>query len=136
GKERKLPTNVDPLQAKLKDKTERDRLAKIFNQGLNKTVGYTLPLCRDHLAEGPRWRSGEWFLRQEHMFLLPGDSAMGFRLPLDSLPWVAPGQYPHVHEMDPWADRSPLPGRNDISGASPWRRTYDAHLAGNGHASG
>ena len=113
-KERKLPTNVDPLQSKLSDKTERDRLARVFNQGLNKTVGYCLPICRDHYTDGAAWRSGPWFLRQENMFLLPGDSPMGFRLPLDSLPWVAPTDYPHIYQSDPFADRGPLPSRLDL----------------------
>jgi uncharacterized protein (DUF2126 family)/transglutaminase-like putative cysteine protease len=114
-KEKKLPTNVDPLKSNLADKTERDRLARIFNQGLNKTVGYCLPLCRDHYYNAhSAWRSGPWFLRQEHMFLLPGDSPMGFRLPLDSLPWVAPGDYPHLYEMDPFAERDALPARSAL----------------------
>ncbi len=119
-KERKLPTNVDPLQSKLSDKVERDRLAKIFTQGLNKTVGYCLPLCRDHYYNAhSTWRSGKWFLRQEHMFLLPGDSPMGFRLPLDSLPWVAPVDFPHIYQMDPFASREGLPSRGDLAGWTP-----------------
>lgn len=124
-KERKLPTNVDPLKSQLSDKIERDRLARIFNQGLNKVVGYALPLCRDHGPTGPSWRTGPWFLRQEHLFLLPGDSSMGFRLPLDSLPWVAPTDFPHVTPLDPFADRGPLPTRGDLGTATPWRRTVD-----------
>jgi uncharacterized protein (DUF2126 family)/transglutaminase-like putative cysteine protease len=138
-KERKLPTNVDPLKSKLSDKTERDRLARIFEQGLNKIVGYTLPICRDHYVDGPRWRSGPWFLRQEHMFLLPGDSPMGYRLPLDSLPWVAQTDYPHVLEMDPLAERSALPSRASLAAANPWKRAFEAYKNGrsvNGNGNG
>lgn len=123
-KERKLPTNVDPLKSNLADKVERDRLARLFNQGLNKIVGYTLPITRDHFTNDVKWRTGPWFFRQEHMFLLPGDSPMGFRLPLDSLPWVPPQDYPHVLNADPFAHRDPLPKRFELSGVPPWLRTY------------
>ena len=108
-KERRLPTNVDPLQSELKDEEERVRLARIFERGLNAVVGYALPLQRRRdERSGNDWASGPWFLRTEQMFLMPGDSPMGFRLPLDSLPWVAPDDYPFFAEMDPAADRAPL----------------------------
>jgi uncharacterized protein (DUF2126 family) len=47
-----------------------------------------LPLGRD--AVSARWHSGRWSLRRERCYLLPGDSPIGYRLPLDSLPWIAP----------------------------------------------
>ena len=135
-KERKLPSNVDPLKSNLADKVERDRLAKIFNQGLNKVVGYALPLAANRFGTAPGWRSGNWFLRDEHMFLLPGDSPMGYRLPLDSFPWVAPGDFPHVIGADPFAERGPLPGRLDLPGGANWLRAYEQshqHSGLNGH---
>ena len=49
------------------------------------------------------WESGPWFLRQEHLFLIPGDSPMGLRLPLDSLPWEAPEERDDVIAPDPFA---------------------------------
>jgi uncharacterized protein (DUF2126 family)/transglutaminase-like putative cysteine protease len=107
-KERRLPVNVDPLQNRLENPEERRRLAKIFEQGLGKVVGYTLPLERRR-ASPPRWFSGRWHFRQEHMYLHPGDSPMGFRLPLDSLPWVAPEDAELVSELEPFAERGPLP---------------------------
>jgi uncharacterized protein (DUF2126 family)/transglutaminase-like putative cysteine protease len=109
-RERKLPGNVDPLENRLDDPEERRRLAHVFEQGLDKIVGYALPVRRGSDTE-PRWLSGRWFLRQEHMLLIPGDSPMGFRLPLDSLTWEPADQRQTVHELDPLAQRSPLPDR-------------------------
>ncbi len=112
-RERRLPTNVDPLESRLEDKEERARLAKIFNQGLNRVVGYVLPIERSP-AEGRRWRSGAWFLRPEHLFLTPGDSPLGLRLPLDSVPWVKSTDYPYVNPPDPMADLPPLPSFDQL----------------------
>ena len=90
-RERRLPVNVDPLKSELKDEAERARLSRIFEQGLGQVVGYVLPLQRVHEPDpAARWASGAWFLRSGHLFLIPGDSPIGYRLPLDSLPWVAP----------------------------------------------
>jgi uncharacterized protein (DUF2126 family)/transglutaminase-like putative cysteine protease len=100
-KERRLPTNVDPLESKLENPLERKRLAKIFDQGLGKIVGYTLPL-RAYLEDGAvHWMTGPWFFRPERMYLIPGDSPMGLRLPLDSLPWTAPQDAQPLFERDP-----------------------------------
>ena len=112
-KERRLPTNVDPLKSRLEDQEERTRLARVFEQGLGSTVGLRIAATSSPL----RFRrlhavdSGRWFLRSEQMFLIPGDSPIGYRLPLDSLPWVAPDDYPHLHEPDLHVDRPPLPPR-------------------------
>jgi uncharacterized protein (DUF2126 family) len=38
---------------------------------------------------------------------------MGYRLPIDSLPWVAPLDHPYVIPPDPFAPRSPLPKRGE-----------------------
>jgi uncharacterized protein (DUF2126 family) len=105
-KERRLPSNVDPLKSELKDAEERGRLARVFEQGLGRVVGRVLPLQRQRTGE---WASGRWFLRAEHLFLIPGDSPIGYRLPLDSLPWVAPEDYPHIFEPDLHAEQPPLP---------------------------
>ena len=79
-KERKLPINVDPLDSKLADPIERDRLAHTFEQGLGQAIGYVLPLRRSPTRSGtPGWTSQPWFLASKQMFLIPGDSAMGYR---------------------------------------------------------
>ena len=111
-RERRLPVNVDPLKSELKDKEERARLSRIFEQGLDRVVGYVLPLHRIHERNADAyWTSGVWFLRAEHLFLIPGDSPIGYRLPLDSLPWVAPGEDREFYEADPFAEAPPLPPR-------------------------
>ncbi|HTU18034.1 MAG TPA: transglutaminase family protein [Gemmataceae bacterium] len=111
-RERKLPINVDPLENRLDDPEERRRLAKVFEQGLDKIVGYALPLQSWPYNDFGRWVSGRWFLRREHMYLIPGDSPMGFRLPLDALPWLAPEDRELLEALDPLAPRGPLPPRS------------------------
>ncbi|MDE1997389.1 MAG: transglutaminase family protein, partial [Burkholderiales bacterium] len=110
-RERRLPVNVDPLDARLDDELERVRLRRVFDQGLSHEVGYALPLKRDWPVglAGPQWITGPWFFRDERMYLMPGDSPMGYRLPLDSLPWVNPQQYPYQHAPDPFAPQAALP---------------------------
>lgn len=43
------------------------------------------------------------------MLLVPGDSPVGFRLPIASLPWIPPAVYPHVIPRDPMEALGPLP---------------------------
>ncbi len=114
-RERKLPINVDPFKSKLSNVEERARLAKVFEKGLDAVTGYVLPLRTVWNGSGvSRWQSGPWFLRQERMYLIPGDSPMGFRLPLDSLPWVAPSDLETDHERDPHAEREELPAYREL----------------------
>jgi uncharacterized protein (DUF2126 family)/transglutaminase-like putative cysteine protease len=103
-RERRLPTNVDVLDSRLDDPMERTRLSRIFEQGLNTKVGWVLPLGYD-----AGWVSGEWFLRKEHCFLLPGDSPLGYRLPLDSQPWALQRERDEVIPQDTFAPLPPLP---------------------------
>jgi uncharacterized protein (DUF2126 family)/transglutaminase-like putative cysteine protease len=116
-RERRLPVNVDPFDARLDDELERARLRRVFSQGLQAEVGYILPLRPYEAdpaqtlvagAKTPQWRSGRWFVRDERLYLMPGDSPMGWRLPLDSLPWIAPTDRPQLIEQDPFAPRSAL----------------------------
>jgi uncharacterized protein (DUF2126 family) len=107
-RERRLPSNVDPFDARLDDPLERERLRRVFEHGLDKPAGDVLPLKREENGTG-RWRSGRWFLRAHRCYLVPGDSPMGLRLPLDSLPWVAPDERPVVHMPDPMRPFAALP---------------------------
>ncbi len=111
-RERRLPSNVDPFESRLSDAGERARLAALFARGLDQEAGHVLPLERE--AAGRGWRSGRWFLREERCYLIPGDSPIGYRLPLDSLPWVEPADYPYVHAADPCQTFPPLPASAQI----------------------
>ena len=110
-RERKLPANVDPFDARLEDPLERARLRKMFHQGLDKVSGFVLPIKK----ENDSWRTGAWFLREERCYLVPGDSPLGLRLPLDSLPWAAAADLPQVHAPDQTQTFKPLPSRLDFS---------------------
>ncbi len=117
-RERRLPVNVDPFNAKLEDEMERMRLRRVFTQKLDAVVGYLLPIkpAERATSKGLVWTSGQWFLRDERMYLMPGDSPMGLRLPLDSLPWVSEADYPYMTEQDPSTPRQPLAPHAAMSG--------------------
>ena len=109
-RERQLPGNVDPFDSRLDDELERERLLRIFTQGLSATVGYALPLqARIFADQTHQWESGKWFLRSERLYLVPGDSPMGYRLPLDSLPWSSKTDLVTDFEPDPLGDFCRLP---------------------------
>src|SRR5207253_5706264 len=81
----------DPLRYDLDDPEERRRLARVLDRGLGREVGFVLPLRRakaSNKAEGRPWQSERWRFRREHLFLVPGDSPVGLRLPLRSLPKI------------------------------------------------
>ena len=111
-RERRLPVNVDPLDSKIEDPIERNRLARIFEQELGKTIGFVLPLRRVPAKSGtPRWTSQPWFTASPQLFLVPGDSPLGLRLPLESLPWTKPEDVEYSFEPDPFETREKLPER-------------------------
>ena len=103
-----LPANVDVLDNKLDDEIERKRLRKVFESGLDSVSGYALPVAWDPVKKC--WISSRWRFRRENMFLVPGDSPMGYRLPLDSLIWEKPHKKQKIIESDPFADKENLPG--------------------------
>ena len=116
-RERRLPVNVDPFDSKLDDEMERARLRRVFEQKLDSVVGYVLPLkgVDQPRSAVPKWTTGPWFLRDERMYLMPGDSPMGLRLPLDSLPWVNEADYPYVYAQDPCQDPIELPAHDGLA---------------------
>ena len=104
--ESQLPVNIDPHSVDLDNRDARSRLAQQLRQGIAAIAGFVLPIK----VHGPTgWQSSRWPLRQPRLYLIPGDSALGYRLPLNNLPWVAPEQRDINPAIDPFAARGALP---------------------------
>ncbi|MEO1539142.1 MAG: transglutaminase family protein [Pseudomonadota bacterium] len=87
-REQNLPPGVDPVDNDLEDPQERARLARVFERGLGSPVAYVLPIqLAQSRAEGRlfRWQSDHWQTRRGKVFLMPGDSPAGLRLPLGAI---------------------------------------------------
>ncbi len=104
--EAELPPNIEPGHAELDSASLRGTLANKLSQGLNTPTGYVLPLA--WRPEEKRWYSASWKLRRDRLYLTPGDSPMGLRLPLASLPWVAEDEREPTVDVDPFAAQQPL----------------------------
>ena len=103
--EDRLPVNIDPLDFDFKEASERKRLAQLLQtEGLGAPIGYALPL-RWSLVDDA-WESCAWDFRDERMFLIPGDSPIGLRLPLESIQSVSPEEREPVYERDPLEPRA------------------------------
>lgn len=106
--ERNLPIDVDPTNPELKDPEARARMVQVFERGLNQPVGYVMPIeCQWWQSRPSRWTSGRWPLRSNQLFLLPGDSPIGLRLPVESLPVAGSARLPFT-VADPSAPLPPL----------------------------
>ncbi len=76
-----LPHDVDPHYHDLDAHEDRRRLASALGRGLEVPVGWVLPLGKPHGA----WVGDTWTFRRERLYLVPGDSPVGLRLPLNQL---------------------------------------------------
>jgi len=121
-----LPMNADPLQADLSDPEERSRLARLLLIGLDRPAGFVLPLKAAADADTQQrgehvvWETSPWPLRRERLYAVAGDSPLGLRLPLESLPKVLPEETEIEPLLDPFAPRTALAPRASLK-SSPGR---------------
>jgi uncharacterized protein (DUF2126 family)/transglutaminase-like putative cysteine protease len=131
-KEAGLPPNVDPSDSKLSDPEERSRMARVFDKGLTEPRGFVLPIQRWN-ADAGKWKSERWRLRRSNLFLTPGDSPLGLRLPIASLPHIPADEYPYIVEQDPLAPRAQLPVFDGAPAESaPHQQVQEQQLKGGG----
>ena len=109
-----LPANVDPMEADLSSAAERARLARLLQAGLDQPAGFVVPLKATHEHDGAAivWETSPWPIRRERLYLLAGDSPLGLRLPLGSLPDAVPDAHEFEAPVDPFAPHDALPQRS------------------------
>lgn len=107
--EQKLPVDVDPREFDVESDEDRRRLATILEAGPAAPRGFVLPLARAWWQANAKWMSGQWPFRSKRLFLIPGDSPLGLRLPLDSLPEEIADDPRTLYVVDPFERRASLP---------------------------
>ncbi|MGA2101701.1 MAG: transglutaminase family protein [Candidatus Sulfotelmatobacter sp.] len=65
-------------------------------------AGYILPIRRRQLEGRLYWSSQLWFPKPGRLLLSPGDSPIGYRIPTEWVPWVAPDVLEYEHEPGPF----------------------------------
>ncbi len=123
--ESNLPLNVDPFTEDVSTTPARRRLSDRLTAGIENPVGYVLPLkavARGKPANQSRWQSSPWPLRREKVFLVEGDSPIGYRLPLASLPEVLPEDEEPDMPRDPFDRRDALGHRRPSRAAQAAKR--------------
>lgn len=106
-----LPVNLDPESANEEDSLQRQKLAEILNHGIGSEVGYVLPLEFNYGWNN--WLSCAWQFGRDNLFLIPGNSPAGLRLPLDRLPGLSPQLEVVAVEANPTDDLPDLPKPTD-----------------------
>ncbi len=102
-----------------------ENLLPAFNPGdeSDEPAGYVLPLRRRQPSAQLRWSSQLWFARPQRLLLSFGDSPIGYRIPTEAMPWVAPDELQYEFETAPFADRVKLPShparRLELFGVEP-----------------
>ncbi len=109
--------DLDPSDPSLARSDARlNAIEALDHEGRGDPVGWVIPLhaVLDARADDrPGWATTRWTLRRGHLALIPGDSPMGARLPLEALTW----QPPPASEPDPssFDEHSALPDQKSTA---------------------
>ncbi len=120
-----LPHNIDPSDPKIDDPAERTPHHARIRATSSPPTGYVLPIQHWGAQAGGGWISELWQLRRRRLFLVPGDSPVGLRLPLSSLPHVKPIDEPHLVPETPSPNAAHCPTRPPWRAHSPATATRD-----------
>ncbi len=104
-------TFIEALSRRLQVSFENVLSAYDSEAELTEPTGYILPIRRRQPAGRLCWSSQLWFPRPECLLLSLGDSPIGYRIPTEAMPWVAPDELEYEYEAAPFADRIKLPSR-------------------------
>lgn len=102
--EGKLPVDIDPLEYGKDDTALRRKLGEILEKGIGTMAGHVLPLAKKDEA----WITNPWKFRSRRLYLTPGNSPLGLRLPLESLPKDPEIPSEPINEPDLFEERPPL----------------------------
>jgi uncharacterized protein (DUF2126 family)/transglutaminase-like putative cysteine protease len=104
--EGKVPDNLDPYASNLNDPIERKKLVELLTQGLGNPVGFVIPIEWNFWQNN--WLSCKWQFRNDRLVLIPGNSSIGYRLPLKSLTHTNPEKMQRPVERSTFEDLPPL----------------------------
>ncbi len=76
-----VPADID--DEKTKEETQQALINQFFKENIKEPAGYVLPIHWDD--ENDCWISNFWCSKNNYLMLTPGESALGYRLPLESL---------------------------------------------------
>lgn len=94
------------------DALDQDRAQKLAakEQAPELPTGWVLPIFPD--PDGDGWGSAIWRTRRDHLYLTPGTSPMGLRLPLSSIAWT---EAPFTPDASPFAASGTLPTPEELA---------------------
>lgn len=104
--------DLQTLDGLEKNSKQHAEMLTLMQQHADKPCGWMLPLQFD--VKSQRWLSSYWRLASEKLFLIPGDSALGFRLPLEDIDDEGLTLIKDLPERDPQEEFEKLPGFSEV----------------------
>ncbi|MCH4552569.1 transglutaminase family protein [Aestuariibaculum lutulentum] len=107
--EGQMPIDIDPTKED-GNMLVKEKLQQILKDGKSKPTGHVIPLNNT----GGEWYTCNWAFRREHLFLIPGNSPIGLRLPLNSLLIKSNDEEFPVYQPDIFSKKKTLPSYQRI----------------------
>ncbi|MCR8668196.1 transglutaminase family protein [Aestuariibaculum sp. M13] len=107
--EGQMPIDIDPTKED-GNMLVKEKLQQILKDGKSKPTGHVIPLNNT----GGEWYTCNWAFRREHLFLIPGNSPIGLRLPLNSLLIKSNDEEFPVYQPDNFSKKKTLPSYQRI----------------------